>query len=149
MVEFKEALLSQLDVLFNGIPKYFKESPISTFFLIFLLVELCLNIVKRIFIWQEKKKEVSNQPCECFIIDEKGQDCCHPLYREYFKQNGNSCAECKGKSFELTDVQAEKRIVSGKTWKKVIFISASYGKSLLPYITFIYTLSVAIFETVK
>lgn len=149
MSDFLISLLVQLDIVFNGVSEHFKESPLSTIFLIFLILVFVLNILKRVLVWLEKKHGILHQSCKYLIVVNNGQDCSHSSHREYFKQNENGCEGCRGKSFKLTDAEAENRVVDGAPWKHIILLLANYSKNMLPYISFIYTLVVTIFENNK
>lgn len=46
----------------------------------------------------------------------------------------------------MTDVEVENRIVMGYVWKYRIVLLANYSKYVLPYISFLYTLAMTVFE---
>lgn len=49
----------------------------------------------------------------------------------------------------MTDAEAENRVADGTLWKRIILLLANCSKNMLPYISFIYTLVVTIFENNK
>ena len=144
-----ENIWEQVSIICHGLPRHLRESPISTVFLICIIIVLVLNIIKHCFICLEKRRGTPHLSCEYLFISENGQDCDHLSYRKRFKKNGNSCEGCRGKSFQMTNAEAEKRVVTGAIWKHIIILMANYSKSLLPYISFLYTLAMAIFENYK
>lgn len=149
MKAFLDILWTQVGIVFEDISKHFKEFPISGIFLTFLVLVFLLNVVKRVFIEMEKKYGTIDQSCEYLIIGKKGQDCKLLSYRKRFKENGNSCEGCRGKSFKMTDSEAENRIAKGVIWKHIIVLLANCGKNMLPYISFLYTLIIAIYKNNK
>ena len=146
MVTFWNDFLSQIDEFFKRILVYLKDSPISIVFLIFIVVVFVLNIIKRVIIYLEKKHGARYQSCMFLVVEANKQDCNLPSHRTYFKENENGCDGCTGKTINMTDADAEIRIVKSSAWKKVVVILANYGKNALPYISFFYTLIITIFE---
>lgn len=146
---FINSILDQIEIIWKGIPQHFKDSSVSTMFLAIIVVVFILDICKKIFIWWEKKKGTPHQSCEYLVKISGGQDCDHSSYRKQFKENGNSCEGCKGKLYKMTDIEAENRILRGKTCKRLIILLANHSKNLLPYVSFLYTLAVTIFENNK
>lgn len=149
MMIFINNILDQLEIILKGVPQHFKDFSVSTVFFLFIMVVFILNICKRIFVWWERKKGTPHQSCEYLVKVNGKQDCDHLSYRKQFREKGNSCEECKGKSYKMTDMEAENRVVRGKKYKKIIILLANHSKNLLPYISFIYTLAVTIFENNK
>ena len=49
----------------------------------------------------------------------------------------------------MTDIEAENRVLRGQKYKRIIVLMANHSKNLLPYVSFLYTLAVAIFENNK
>lgn len=141
---FMETLQTQIELISKGLSEHFKDFPISFIFLGFLILVFILNIIKRILIWIEKKHGSLNGTCQYLIVGSKEQDCNNSDYRKYFKENENSCEGCKGKSFAMTDAEAEQRAIKGSLWKCIIFLLANCGRYVLPYISFIYTLVITI-----
>lgn len=139
----------QVSIICQGLPRHLKESPISTFFLIYIILVFILNIIKQDFICLEKRRGTPHLSCEYLFTSKNGQDCDHLYYRKRFKRNGNSCEGCRGKSFQMTDAEVEKRVDKGAVWKHIIIFMANYSKSLLPYMSFLYTLAMTIFENNK
>lgn len=148
MKSFINAFFSQIEIIFSKFPEHFRESPISTIFLIFIVLTLFLNIIKRTFVWCEKKRGTPHLSCEYLVDVENGQDCDHPSYRNFFEMN-EGCTGCRGKSFKMTDEEAERRIAKGDKWKYIIILGANCSKSVLPYISFFYTLAIATFGNNK
>lgn len=146
---FINRLLLQFKVDFIAITEYFKDSLISTIFFVFLIGVLVLNIIKKIFIWQERKNCMRNQACEYLVKIGDKQDCDIPFRRKRFIKRGNSCTGCWGKSFKMTDEEVENRIKRGNYVKHAMIVLANGGRSMLPYISFCYTLAIAIFENNK
>lgn len=149
MLTFINNILNQIEIILKGIPQHFKDFSVSTMFFIFMVVVFILNMCKKIFVWREKKKGTPHQSCEYLVKISGGQDCDHSLYRKQFKENGNSCMECKGKSYKMTDIEAEDRVLRGKKCNRFIILLANHGKNLLPYVSFLYTMAVTIFENNK
>lgn len=149
MAKFIQDLFIQLEIVCKGAPEHFKQVPISALFFIYLILVFILNIIKRVLILIEKKRGTPHQSCEYLVKIKNGQDCNHPSYRKHFKNNGNSCERCHGKSFKMTDSEAENRVVKGNIFKCVLICLANYSKNMLPYISFFYTLVIAIFENNK
>lgn len=126
---------------------YFKLSPISSSFIFILFIVFCLNFVKAILIWRERKQGDQSQSCKFLIKKEDEHHCCSIRHRQKkFIKNGCSCSGCKGKTFCMTNIEAEERAAAGAVWKKVVIQIANGSKNLLPYISFLYTLVLAIFE---
>lgn len=146
---FINNIIEQIEIIRKGIPQHFKDFSVSTVFFIFIVVVIILNICKKIFVWWEKKKGTPHQSCEYLVKVSGGQDCDHLSHRKRFKENGNSCEECKGKSYKMTDIEAENRVLRGKKCKRIIILMANFSKNLLPYVSFLYTLAVTIFENNK
>lgn len=142
-------LLSQIKIVLEGIPEYFKESPVSMIFLSCIIIVFILNIFKRKLVLREKKRGTPHQSCDYLVTVRNEQDCNNTFYRKYFRENGNSCEKCRGKFLKMSDDEAENRVASGKFWKHAIVWLANFGKNILPYITFFYTLIIAILENNK
>ena len=146
MIKYTKRFLPQLKLVIKNIFECFIDSPINAIFLAFIFCIFLLNVIRKVFIWQEKKSKSQNQRCK-YLINWRGeQDCDIPSQREQFKAKGNSCADCRRKLFEMTDSEAENRIAMGCIWKYVIIILANYGKTAMPYISILYTLILAMFE---
>ena len=146
---FINNILKQIEIIWKGIPQHFKDFSVSTVFFVFIMVVIILNICKKIFVWWEKKKGTPHQSCEYLVKVSGGQDCDHLSHRKRFKENGNSCEECKGKTYKMTDIEAENRALRGIKCKRIIILLANHSKNLLPYVSFLYTLAVTIFENNK
>ena len=139
--------LAEIKTVIKIFSAYFKLSPISSAFFFTLFVVLVLNAVKGILIWCEKKKGDPSQSCKFLIKkDDEHRGCSIPRRQIAFKKNGYSCKGCKGKTFNMTNSEAEERAAIGAAWKRIIIMLANCSKSLLPYISFLYTLVLAIFE---
>lgn len=146
---FGDDVLSQMNIILKNFPEYFRESPISIIFLSFLCLVFILNITKSILIYLERKRGTPYQSCEYLIKLVREQDCNHPFHRKRFIKRGRSCEKCRGKSYKMTDVEAENRVAKSTFWKRLILLLASYGNNILPYVSFIYTLIIAIYENNK
>lgn len=139
--------LAEIETIMKTFSDYFKLSPISSAFFFTLFVVLVLNAVKGILIWHEKKTGDHSQSCKFLIKkDDDNRGCSIPRRQKDFIKNGDSCKGCKGKTFNMTTSEAEERAASGAAWKRIIIIIANCSKNLLPYISFLYTLVLAIFE---
>jgi len=126
---------------------YLKLSPISSTFIFILFIVFCLNFVKAFLIWRERKQGDQSQSCKYLIKKEDEHHYCSIRRRQKkFIENGCSCSGCKGKTFCMTNIEAEERAAAGAVWKKVVIQVANGSKNLLPYISFLYTLVLAIFE---
>ncbi|WP_435645215.1 hypothetical protein [Butyricicoccus porcorum] len=146
MVKYMGDLLAQMQIIITTVLEHLAGHPLSTFFLIFIVITIISNVIKRIFISQEKKYRSPYQTCEYLITGSNGQDCDHLSHRKTFKMNQNSCTGCRGKSLKMTDAEAENRIIKGVAWKCAIVLFANSARNILPYLSFIYTLTVTIFN---
>lgn len=142
-------LINDINKIFTGLSTHLQLFPVSTIFLIVVFFSFLVNLLKRILLWLEKKQVKPHESCQYLVLGSKGQDCDLPSRRKRFKKNNNSCSGCRGKTFKLTDTEAESRIASSSTWKRTILVLASYSNASLPYISFIYTLVVTILEDSK
>lgn len=146
MIKFVDNLYNQFENICSNIPEHFKEFPISTAFLLFLGCVLILNIARKILISSEKRKGILDQSCIFLDTSNNKQDCKNSTYRKRFKKRG-SCEKCWGKSYNMTDEEAENLIAKGVIWKRIVLLVANESKSMLPYLSFLYTLIVAILST--
>lgn len=137
--------ISQLKYVINDIFEHFSESPISATFFIFIFCVFFLNIIRKIIICQERKNRSQNHRCKYLINLGNEQDCDIPSRRKQFREKGNSCASCRRRALEMTDVEVENRIAMGYVWKYRIVLLANYSKYVLPYISFLYTLAMTVF----
>lgn len=136
-----------IQTIYESICNYLKSSPTSIFFSLFFFSVAILNIIRGILIWYEKKSMASNQRCKYLITDQNSSDCSLPSYRQGFHDKGDSCTGCAGKTLNMTNEEAMERAMKGATWKCVIIIIANSSRNILPYVSFLYTLSIAVFET--
>lgn len=141
-----DTIFVQLVTDFKLVFEYFKGSLISTIFFVVLISISILNIIKKALIWQEKKANMKNKTCEFLIQRGNQQDCDILSRRQRFIDKGRSCKGCKGRSIKMSDAEAENRIKKGGFVKYLLIMLADGGRSLLPYISFCYTLVIAIFE---
>ena len=146
MIKFVYDLYNQFENICSNIPKHLEEFPISTAFLLFMVFALILNIVKKLLISLEKKIGLLDQSCIYLDTSNNKQDCKNPSYRKQFKKKG-SCEKCWGKSYNMTDEEAENRIAKGRIWKRIILLVANECRIMLPYLSFLYTLVIAILNT--
>lgn len=135
----------QVEIVFEGMQTHFKEYPASRIFLGFIIVVLILNIARRLLIWLEKKRGTPNQACRYLFTVGDEQDCSHLSYRKRFRENGNDCEKCRDKMSQMTDAEAELRILSGHILVSWIVRLANGSRGILPYMSFAYTLILAIF----
>lgn len=149
MTSFFQTMFYDISTIWNGLSSHLQSFPISTIFLVIIILSVIVNTIKRILIWMERKRIKLHDSCQYLVAGSKGPDCDLPSRRKRFKKNNDSCAGCPGKSFKLTDAEAENRIACSSTWKRWILSLASYINAFLPYISFIYTLAVTIFENSK
>lgn len=140
-----KTFISQLKYIINNFFEHFSESPISATFFVFIFCVFFLNIIRKMFIWQERKNVSRNHRCKYLINLGDEQDCDIPSRRRQFRDNGNSCASCRRRALEMTDDEAENRIAMGYGWKYRIVLLANYSKYVLPYISFLYTLAITVF----
>ena len=140
MKTFLNTCWQQMGIVFESMQKHFKEYPTSWIFLGCIILVLILNIIRRLLIGLEKKRGTPNQSCIYLFTVRGEQDCNHLSYRKHFKQNGNDCEKCRGKTIEMTDSEAERRILSGGLLACWIVRLANGGRSVLPYVSFVYTL---------
>lgn len=133
--------------IYEFLCNYLKSSPVSIVFSLFFCAAAILNVVRGILIWYEKKSMALNQRCKYLITDESSSDCSVPSYRQGFHDRGDDCAECPGKTFDITNEDAMERAMKGSLWKCIIILMANYSRNILPYASFLYTLIIAIFET--
>lgn len=138
--------MSSFQIVFSSLYEYFKLSPISTAFFIFLLGTMLLNLIKEIIIWSEKKNVILSESCIYLVIEKSNQSCDLPSRQKDFKVRGDSCEGCKGKTINITKEEMEKRVANDSQWKCIIILSAKYIRNILPYLSFFYTLALAIFE---
>lgn len=141
-----KTFIAQSEFVFENIFEHFSESPISATFFAFIVFVFFLNIIKRIFIWQERNSRTQNRRCKYLINLGNEQDCDISSQRKQFRKNGNSCAGCRRKALDMTDDEVENRIAMGYVWKYRIVLLANYSKYVLPYISFVYTLALTVFE---
>ena len=117
-----------------------------TFFFIFIVFTLFLNLIKNFLIQDKKKKEILQEKCEYLETDNYKQECKLDSQRTRFHKNGDSCKECPGKTVKISDVEIENRVKTEKRWKNIVVLLANITGYMLPYISFLYTLAVTIFE---
>ena len=138
--------VSDMEIVIESVKKHFEEYPTSVIFLYCIFGVLILNIIRRLLIWLEKKRGMHNQACRYLFVVRNEQDCNHYSYRKQFKQNGNNCEKCRGKTSAMTDAEAETRILSGSIWKRSIVRLANLSRNMLPYASFVYTLVITALE---
>lgn len=141
-----ESLITKIMFLGREVFTYFTKSPISTVFFTFLLFTFLLNLIKKILIENEKKRETRSQKCKYLNTKDHKQKCEFEQYRDFFLKSGEKCEGCRGKTVMINDDEAEKRVEKESIWKCSIVLLANLTRNLLPYISFFYTLSVTIFE---
>lgn len=135
-----------LEIVFEGVRRHFEKYPTSVVFLYGILGVFILNIIRQLLIWLEKKRGMPNQACRYLYIIRNEQDCNHFSYRKRFRQNGNNCEKCRGKTSNMTDSEAETRILSGSFLKRWIVRLANWSRTILPYASFVYTLVITALE---
>lgn len=138
--------MSTFQIIFSSLYNYFKLSPISTAFFVFLLGTVLLNLIEEIIIWSEKKNVILSKSCIYLVIEKGNQSCDLSSRQKDFKARGNSCESCKGKAVNVTKAELEERAANGSQWKRIAILSAKYIRNILPYLSFFYTLALAIFE---
>lgn len=139
----------QMGIVLESMQIHFKEYPTTKFFLGCIMVVMILNIIKRCLVWREKKRGTPNQACIFLFTVRDEQDCSHLFYRKQFKENGSDCEQCRGKITQMTDAEAELRILSGNPWACWIVRLANGSKNILPYMSFVYTLVLTILANKK
>ena len=135
----------QMQTLWNSLQEYFKSSSVSTAFFLFLLVVIALNILKMCLIYREKKKGDLDQACKYLDSGRDGPECKHSSCKQGFKDRKGSCEGCAGKTFSITNEDVAEYIIASGTWKRIVILIANWSKMLLPYVSFLYTLFIAIF----
>lgn len=146
MKNFFNTLANNVAIVFESVQKHFEKYPTSVIFLYCILGVLFLNIIKQLLIWLEKKRGMPNQSCRYLYTIRNEQDCNHFSYRKRFKQNGNNCEKCPGKTSTMTDSEAETRILSSSIPKRWIVRLANWSRIILPYASFVYTLVITALE---
>lgn len=145
MVIYIKHFIVQIKEIMENLPEHFSAFPISSVFFFGIVFIFILNVLKRIMIGLEKRQMSSYHKCPYLIIDE-AQDCINSFYREKFKIGEIECADCPGKRRSITNINAENQIMAGKFRKRIVILLANFGRDLLPYLSFFYTLSVLILE---
>lgn len=136
----------QMQANLNILQEYFKSSPVSTGFFLFLLAVITLDILKMCLIYREKKNRDLYQACIYLCSGRDGPECNHSSCKQGFKDRNGSCEGCAGKTLPITNEDVVKHIIAGATWKRIVIAIANCSRSILPYVSFIYTLFIAIFE---
>ena len=126
---------------------YFTSSTISIVFFLFLCVAHILNVIRDHLVSSEKKTGYPDRACIRLAKGRKGQVCTSSRYKTDFKKRNNSCEGCKGKNVSITNDEVLEQITASATWKRIIVYLSNWCKSILPYMAFLYTLLIAIFET--
>lgn len=147
MTTFIKTLSNNIETIIAGFYDHLEAFPVSTIFLVFVVFCLFVNLFRIVLLRMERKRTKPHESCQYLVVGTKGPDCDLPSRRKRFKKNNDSCEDCPGKSFKLTDSEAESRIASSATWKRAIISLATYSNAVLPYVSFIYTLVATIFES--
>lgn len=125
---------------------YLLSSTLSRIFLATVCFIALINIAKSMLIRRERKHDTPSRPCKHLVYTQSGQDCSIPSRKQGFRNRGFSCDGCVGRTSYLTVQEAEERASSAAAWKRWLLGLATCGKTALPYISFIYTLLIVIFE---
>ena len=136
----------QIQAILKNLHEYFKSSPVSIAFFVFLLIVIVLDILKLRLIRIEKKNGFSDQACKFLDFERGGSVCRLPSCEQGFKDRKNSCEGCTGKILSITNADAVEQITASVTWKRSVVLIANCSRSVLPYASFLYTLFIAIFE---
>lgn len=136
----------QIQTISRSLLVYFEASPISTSFFLFLFFVASLNILKSILIHWEKKNGYSDLKCRYLSIERDEQVCKLQSRKQEFKDRKNSCNGCAGRTFSVTNEDVADRLAASATWKRIAILLADCSRSILPYVSFLYTLFIAIFE---
>ncbi len=147
MAVLTDIMANGIQPIYESLCSYLKSSPASVTFSLFFSAVAILNIIRGILIWYEKKSMASNQRCKYLITNQSSSDCSIPSYWQGFHDREDSCAECPGKTFDITNEEAMERAMKGAWWKCIIILMANWSRNILPYASFLYTLIIAIFET--
>ena len=80
---------------------------------------------------------------------ENGHTCSFHAYKQRFEKKLNNCNGCPGKTFSITEEEAENRVVKGNVGQRIIITLENCCQALLPYISFFYTLLISMFINKK
>ncbi len=119
-------------------------SPVSLVFITFIILIMVLNLIKRWLVWQERMKATADEKCQFLKSDRKGQYCSLPACAERFLENEKGCTGCRKKSSSISTEEAETRAKNSSLLNGFIICVANGGKSILPYLSFVYTLTLTI-----
>lgn len=135
-----------IQAILKALYNYFESSLISTLFFTFLIVIAFLNAFKMFLVRSEKKNGYQDQPCRHLCSEREGPMCRLPSCVQEFKARKNSCEGCNKKSTSVPDEEVAERVSDSSLWKCFIVRAADYGRAILPYVSFLYTLIIAIYE---
>lgn len=136
----------QMQALLNSLEEYFKSSPVSTIFFLFLFAVATLNILKMCLIYWEKKNGDLDQACKYLGSGRDGPECKQSSCEQGFKDRNGSCEGCAGRTLSITNEDVAEYIIANASWKRIVILIANYSRSVLPYVSFLYTLFIAMFE---
>lgn len=97
-------------------------------------------------VYFERKNGYLDQTCKYLFSGQYGPACRIRYYEQGFKDRNNSCEGCRGKTISITNEEIFECIAANVMWKRIIILIVKYSNAILPYISFFYTLFVAIFE---
>lgn len=138
--------MANIQTVYDYFCNYLKVSPTSIIFSVFFLATAILEIIREVLIWQEKKRMAPKQRCQYLLTEQNSSNCDLPEYRQGFRERGNNCTGCAGKTVSIKNEDAIERMVKRAPWKLAIILMANYSRNILPYASFLYTLSIAIFK---
>lgn len=144
---FISDLISQLCKLFNSLPAYLLKSPISSVFLVYLLSLFILSVLNYILTYIDAKKDLKGEKCMYLKESPDGLYCSNRIHRKRFASNSKSCDGCHGKTGNIIREEAENKFASTSVFAKTLVTLTRFLKSVFPYISFVYTLSIAVFKT--
>lgn len=124
----------------NDLLTYLSKDKVALSFLIFMVIVLILNIIKEIITAIYRKKESQNHTCKFLKESIDGLSCTHRSHLKKFKKKNCSCDGCFGRTIEMSKEEAEESAGKINRVVNVLFVAARAGKSLLPYISIIFTL---------
>lgn len=131
------------DIIANLVDSLKVSTNISVLFLFLMCIVLILNVIRKELIKKEYYHGNLDEHCKYLTEAENGHTCVFTAYKKRFEENKNNCKGCPGKTFSMTESEAENRIVKESISKRRIIFLAHLGKDLLPYVSFLYTLLIS------
>lgn len=129
------------------VKEFISQSTIAKAFIGVVLVVIILNLIKRVILLVYSRKEAKTKVCR--FLERKGsrQECSHSAHKAGFYARNGSCDKCKGKCSAISQEEIELRAARAHWLINALFTAADWGKALLPYLSFAFTLVVAAYIT--